>query len=223
VISEEAIAARARRAGLALPPGAVAALAFHAREVLTANPRLHLTAITEPAAFLERHVGESLEGAALLPEDARGVLLDLGSGNGYPGVPLGLARPGLRVVLAEASERKSRFLAEVTRGLPGSFSVLGAQVQRAEDLAGVGMDSLACIASRAMGNWARVLPRLLKSLEPGGHVLLWAGPEAEAVLGRAAWRPVRLLSRHTLAGRDRSWIWLLRRPADEAVGEHRSD
>jgi 16S rRNA (guanine527-N7)-methyltransferase len=221
VISEEAIAARARRAGLVLPPPAVAALALHARAVLDADARLHLTAITDPEQFVERHVGESLEGAALLPEDARGVLLDLGSGNGYPGVPLALARPGLGVVLAEASRRKAEFLEQVARRLPGTVSVLATQVQRPDDLAEIGAEGLAYLATRAMGNWSRVVPRLLRTLLPGGLVLLWAGPEAEAVLRRAAWGPVQLVHRHPLAGRERSWIWVLQRSADVSVGATR--
>ena len=110
MIAEAAVAARAHRAGLSLAPEAVAALVAHAHAVLAADPRLHLTAVKDPAEFLERHIGESLEGAALLPPSVSGVLLDVGSGNGYPGVPLGLARPGLRVVLVEASQRKANFL-----------------------------------------------------------------------------------------------------------------
>jgi 16S rRNA (guanine527-N7)-methyltransferase len=209
VISEEAVAARAHRAGLSLSSSAVAALTAHARAVLEANPRLHLTSVDDPGDFVERHIGESLEGAVLLPPDAAGVLVDLGSGNGYPGVPLGLVRPGLRVVLAEASRKKADFLAGVVAALPpGRFRVLHAQVQRAEDL---GDDFPAFLTCRAMGNWERVLPRLARALPPGGRVLLWAGAEAEAILVRAAWRTLRLNRRHPLPGRARSWIWSLDR------------
>lgn len=218
MISEEAVAARARRAGLTLSPEAVIAIALHAREVLAADRRLHLTAVTDPNTFVERHIGESLDGAALLPEGIRGVLLDLGSGNGYPGVPLGLARPGLRVVMAEVSARKAGFLEDVAATLPGSFSVLHAQVQRADDLRDAVPEGLTVLASRAMGNWSRVVPRLFRALEPGGVVLLWAGLEMEALARRAAWRGLRVQQRHPLHGRERSWVWLLERQADDSVG-----
>ncbi|HEX5043211.1 MAG TPA: RsmG family class I SAM-dependent methyltransferase [Candidatus Polarisedimenticolaceae bacterium] len=209
MISEEAVAARARRAGLTLPSDTIAALTAHGRAVLEANARLHLTTVVDPEAFVERHVGESLDGAALLPPEAAGVLVDVGSGNGYPGVPLGLARPGLRVVLAEASTKKAAFLEGVTRALPaGRFRVLHAQVQRAEDLADTAPEVL---ASRAMGNWERVLPRLARALPSGGRVLLWAGAEAEGILEREAWSGLRLLRRQPIAGRERSWIWMLER------------
>jgi 16S rRNA G527 N7-methylase RsmG len=129
-------------------------------------------------------------------------------------VPLGLARPRLRVVLAEASGKKAGFLEEVVRSLPGSrFTVLHAQVQRPED---VGTPTPTFLASRAMGSWERVLPRLAKALPLEGRLLLWAGVEAERVLERAAWRGLRLVRRQPLAGRDRSWIWLLARAPTDA-------
>lgn len=117
-----AIAERAKSVGIVLSKLSCHALAAHARAVLEANERLHLTAITQPAAFFERHLGEAFEGAALLPASIKGVLLDLGSGNGYPGIPLAIARPGLSPVLAEASTKKAGFLrdalaaAGLTRG-----------------------------------------------------------------------------------------------------------
>src|SRR5262245_29044681 len=104
-----AIVARAQAAGVNLTNRAAEALVAHARAVLSENEHLHLTAITQPAAFFERHLGEAFEGAALIPKNARGLLLDLGSGNGYPGIPLALSRPGLTPVLAEASAKKAEF------------------------------------------------------------------------------------------------------------------
>ena len=209
MIAEEAVAARAQRAGLALSAEAVTALVAHAGAVLAADPRLHLTTVTDREEFLERHIGESLEGAALLSPSVTGVLVDVGSGNGYPGVPLGLARPGLRVVLVEASRRKADFLEGATAALPeGRFTGHCAQVQRAEDLQGL---APAFLASRAMGNWARVLPRLARALPPEGVVLLWAGEDADAIFRREAWRALRVVRQHPLVGRQRSWVWMLER------------
>lgn len=218
MIADEAVAARARRAGLCLSAETTRDIARHAREVLGADPRLHLTTITDPVEFVERHVGESLEGAALLPADADGLLLDLGSGNGFPALPIGLVRTGLRVVLAEASERKAAFLEELARELaPGRIVVLHGQVQRPPDLDPAIPDRLAVITSRAMGNWARVLPRMVPRLRAGGVALLWAGAEVETIGQRAAWRSLRVRQRQPLPGRERSWIWVLER-ADKKVG-----
>jgi 16S rRNA (guanine527-N7)-methyltransferase len=203
---EERIEETARKLGIEAASGTVAALAEHARDVARANPLIHLTAIVDPEEFVRRHVGESLAGAAVLPRGVAGTLVDLGSGNGYPGIPLGIARPDFRVVLAEASIRKAAFLREaIARCGPPAASVLEAHIQRARDLAGLG--PVRVVATRAMGNWDRVLPRLVAALEPEGRVLLWAGSEVETVMGRAVWSKMNLVGRTRLPCREHSWIW----------------
>ena len=203
---DKRIHARAGSCGIELAETAVAALAHHARAVLRENEHLHLTSISEPAEFFERHLGEAFEGAAMLPPDASGLYLDIGSGNGYPGLPLAVARPGLRLVLAEASVRKAEFLRATVRDAPfQSVSVLEVQVQRAGDLEGVGPARL--ITSRAMGGWPKILPRLHACLAGDGEVLVWAGDEAEKIARREVWRRFRLEERRPLPERERSWIW----------------
>src|SRR5262245_49337515 len=103
ILSEEAIEARAVSAGLLLPHGGAARIAAHARLVLESADALHLTTIKDPSELLERHIGEALEGAARIDASRSGPLVDLGSGNGYPGVPIAIARSSLRAVLAESS------------------------------------------------------------------------------------------------------------------------
>lgn len=180
------VMARAKASGVEISDRDGDALLAHARLVLEHNANLHLTSITGKEAFLERHFRESFEGAAMLPAAIEGTLLDLGSGNGYPGIPLAISRRGLAPVLAESSQKKAVFLrgalqiAELTSG-----RVLEKHVERAADLAELG--PIAVIASRAMGGWERIVPKLTKSLQPGGLVLLWMGAEAIRVTQRASW------------------------------------
>jgi 16S rRNA (guanine527-N7)-methyltransferase len=208
VLGPSAIAERARVAGIDLETGAAEALAAHARAVLAANDRLHLTAITQPEAFFERHIGEAFEGAALLPAAIEGVLLDLGSGNGYPGIPLALARPGLVPVLAEASTKKAAFLREalaaagVTNG-----RVLESRIARTVDLDD--LPPIAVLATRAMGGWERIVPKLISRLAPGGLVLIWAGSDATAVMSRSSWARLSVEERRNLPGRDQSSVYRL--------------
>jgi 16S rRNA (guanine527-N7)-methyltransferase len=203
-----AIAERARSAGIVLSKSSCQALAAHARAVLEANERLHLTAITQPAAFFERHLGEAFEGAVLLPASVKGLLLDLGSGNGYPGIPLAVARPGLTPVLAEASPKKAGFLREalavagLTRG-----TVLEARIARTVDIED--LPPVAVLATRAMGGWERIVPKLVARLAPRGFVLIWAGANAEAIMARTAWSRLRVVSSRGLPGRDQSKVYLL--------------
>jgi 16S rRNA (guanine527-N7)-methyltransferase len=203
-----AIVARARDAGIVLSKPAAQALAEHARAVLVANERLHLTAITQPAAFFERHLGEAFEGAALLPKAIKGVLLDLGSGNGYPGIPLAIARPGLTPVLAEASTKKAAFLREalVAAGLVHG-RVLEARVARTVDVDD--LPAVAVLATRAMGGWERIVPKLVARLAPGGLVLIWAGSDAEAIMTRTSWARLRVEASRSLPGRDQSKVYRL--------------
>jgi 16S rRNA (guanine527-N7)-methyltransferase len=206
---EARILARAAECEIDLSPALAAALALHAREVLRENARLKLTSIVEPEAFLERHLGEAFEGAAMLDAGASGDLVDLGSGNGYPGLPIAASRPGLAPLLVEVSPRKAEFLRRaLERALEGRGVVLERHVQRAGDLGDVG--ALRVIVCRAMGSWERVLPRLRPCLEPEGELLLWGGAAVEAVTRRAAWKGLRLVERRPLPCRTASWIWRFR-------------
>jgi 16S rRNA (guanine527-N7)-methyltransferase len=88
------------------------------------NARTNLTAISEPEEIVRRHFGESLFAASHLPLESLDVstpdpitLLDLGSGAGFPGLPIALLRPGLHVTLAESQNKKAAFLREVVRTL----------------------------------------------------------------------------------------------------------
>ena len=208
---EQRIVARARSAGIEASAEVVARLAAHARAVLAANPTLKLTTIVAPEEFLERHIGESLEGAAMLDPAVDGRLIDLGSGNGFPGLAVAAARPGLTPLLVEVSERKAAFLRETLGQTLERGNVLQAQVQRPADL-GEGVTARV-LTVRAVGGWERLLPRLRACLAPEGDLLLWAGADVERVSARAAWRALRLAERRALPGRDSSWIWRFRRVA----------
>src|SRR5665213_3017276 len=92
------------------------------------NARTNLTAIREPEEMVRRHFGESLFAARHL---AAGVdtLLDLGSGAGFPGLPIALLRPEVRVTLAESQNKKATFLREVVRTLELSTEVWAGRVE----------------------------------------------------------------------------------------------
>lgn len=208
---ERTIAQRAAACGFDLDPDAIAALAAQAHLVLRANARLHLTTIVEPEEFVERHVGEALEGAALLPRAISGILLDVGSGNGYPALPLAVVHPALRVVLVEASTRKAEFLRGVLASLRMATrgEVLEQQVQRAADLEPLG--DVRVLTCRALGGWERLLPKLVATLHADGIVLVWAGDVVETVRRRVAWRKLELQECKALPGRDHSAVWRFKR------------
>ena len=79
------------------------------------NARTNLTAIREPEEIVRRHFGESVFAGRHI--GANTTLLDFGSGAGFPGLPIQLLRPELKVTLAESQNKKSTFLREVVRTL----------------------------------------------------------------------------------------------------------
>jgi 16S rRNA (guanine527-N7)-methyltransferase len=96
------------------------------------NLRLNLTAVRDPEQIIRRHFVECAFAAQQLPADIRS-LLDYGSGAGFPGVPIAICRPEIRVTLAEAQGKKASFLREVSRALGVASEVYDGRV---EEMAG---------------------------------------------------------------------------------------
>src|SRR5881275_2887369 len=86
------------------------------RILLVWNEKVNLTAIRDPLEILYRHFCESMFAAVAVPLVA-GRLADVGSGGGFPGLPLRIFRPELQVLLIESNIKKATFLAEVVREL----------------------------------------------------------------------------------------------------------
>lgn len=81
------------------------------------NERTNLTAVRSPEEMVRRHFGESLFAGQYLGEPLPETLLDLGSGAGFPGMPIALQHPSVKVTLAESQNKKATFLREVVRTL----------------------------------------------------------------------------------------------------------
>lgn len=109
----EHLQAGAQQLGLGLNPEAAARLLKFADMVLLWNESFGLTAVVDPEDFIVKHLLDSLSVLALLPPAAQ--ILDVGSGAGFPGIPLALAAAVEKVVLVEASERKAAFLLQAAR------------------------------------------------------------------------------------------------------------
>lgn len=89
-------------------------LAQHFDLLLRWNRKMNLTAITDPEEIVERHYCESLFLASHLPGGPLSIV-DVGSGPGFPGVPVAVYRPDCRVFLVESRQRKAVFLRESAR------------------------------------------------------------------------------------------------------------
>jgi 16S rRNA (guanine527-N7)-methyltransferase len=127
------------------------------------NARTNLTAIRDPEEIVRRHFGESLFVATHLPNCA--TLLDLGSGAGFPGVPIQLACPELCVTLAESQNKKASFLREAVRTLGLVTEVWSDRVENMP--ANRRFD---VVALRAVDNPAVALQLARARLTPGGLI-----------------------------------------------------
>ncbi len=90
--------------------------AEHAHLVQSANRRMNLTKVVEPREVAAKHYLDSWRATRYLPLLGRSVL-DLGSGAGYPGIPLALAEPNARVVLVDSTRKKADFIADSIEAL----------------------------------------------------------------------------------------------------------
>jgi len=139
--------------------------------LLTWNDKINLTAIRDPLEILHRHFCECMFAATAVPVE-NGRLADVGSGAGFPGIPLKIIRPELQVFLVESNMKKATFLAEVLRNieLPDT-KVL---VSRYEEL-GEELSPLDFVCSRALGDFAPFLTWAASQTVAAKQVILWIG------------------------------------------------
>ena len=102
----------------------------HATELMIWNQKMNLTAIKDPCEVAEKHFFDSIAAASFL--GAEKSLVDIGSGGGFPGIPLKIMKPSLKIILVDASQKKINFLKHVIRLL--KLEGINAVHARVEDL-----------------------------------------------------------------------------------------
>ena len=156
------------------------------------NKKTSLTTVTDPGEILRFHFGESVIAAPAVPiRDGR--LADVGSGAGFPAVPIRMVSEDLSVILIESNQKKATFLAEVAREL----CLQNVEVRRCR-MADVRLndENLNFVTARALGidntflNWAH------SALNPHGSVVLWLGDaDARRISLNVSWKwsdPIRI-------------------------------
>jgi 16S rRNA (guanine527-N7)-methyltransferase len=169
--STEALRRALREFQITVDDEQVSQIQQYMRMLLTWNEKVNLTAIRDPLEILYRHFCESMYAAGAVPLGT-GRLADVGSGGGFPGLPLKILRPELQVFLVESSVKKATFLAEVVRGLGLTNTVV--LVSRYEEL-GEELAPLDIVCSRAVGEFAPFLEWAGSERVAAGQAVLWIG------------------------------------------------
>lgn len=165
------------------------ALTGHLRLLAAWTGAINLTAVRDPVAAVRVLLLDSLTAVTLLRADGVDAFVDIGSGGGFPGLPIAIALPARRVVLVDSVAKKARFLATATDAL-GVADRVEAFAGRAEALAADRRhrERWPAVTARAVGGLAELAELGLPLLAPGGILVAWKrgdiGAEVEA--GRAA-------------------------------------
>lgn len=203
----ERVKSGAQRMGIALDAQACERFARYYELLVEGNTRMNLTAVLEPGEAVDRHFLDCLAPVAqgLLPEGAK--VVDVGTGAGFPGLPLLIARPDLKLTLVDALNKRLGFI-------QGVLDELGLQAEivhmRAEDFSRKPeyREQYDIAAARAVAAVSPLMEYLLPCVRRGGFALCWKGPdisqEAEAarkaifLLGGKARQPIG----YEIPGRD---------------------
>lgn len=153
----------------------------YARLLAEWNEKINLTAITDPEGIVIKHFLDSLSIAELIPDETK-TLIDVGTGAGFPGIPLKVIRDNLKVTLLDSLDKRVKFLNEICSNLmlKDIVSVHG----RAEDF---GVDKkyrerFDFVTARAVANLPVLLEYCLPFVSIGGMFIAMKGPDAKEEL-----------------------------------------
>ena len=143
--------------------------------LITRNLRVNLTRITDPEEVAQKHFADSILAADLIPHGA--CVIDVGTGAGFPGIPLKLVRPDIDLLLVDSLGKRILFLRDICNELGLDVPAVHA---RAEDAARMpelrGAFDIA--VSRAVAPMSILTELTVPFLKVGGASLMYKGPQA---------------------------------------------
>lgn len=139
------------------------------------NQRLNLTRLTDPREAARLHYAESLFGARFIA--GAHTLLDIGSGAGFPAIPLAVARPDVQVTALEANQKKSLFLKEAKDELGlANLKVVPSRLEEFD------WDGYELLSSRALDRAEFILPSVIDRLSAKQRLMIYCAPDLVAKL-----------------------------------------
>jgi len=178
--------------GDALSSSQIESLQTYLDLLLNWNSKINLTSVRNPEEIVVRHFGESVFAAReLFPDPVVASVIDVGSGAGFPGIPIKIWNESARLTLVESNGKKATFLREVARAL--NLRQVAVESKRAESLT----STANVVTLRAVESFERILRSASELLLPNARLALLIGEAqvkaAKSILPDLEWRdPVTL-------------------------------
>lgn len=164
-------------ADFSIPPDSIAKFELYYQELLEWNARVNLTTITAPADAAIKHFLDSVLVLKYMP--LAGTLIDIGSGAGFPGIPLKIMNPHLSVVLVEAVRKKASFLKQIIRLLKlADIQVYNGRIEDFDRY-----DAFDFAVSRAFSELGLFCRLAAPFIKPGGRLLAMKGSDKKELAG----------------------------------------
>jgi 16S rRNA (guanine527-N7)-methyltransferase len=180
--------------------------------------------VVDPERAWKVHVADSLSGLEVAELRVAAKIADVGSGAGFPGLPLAVALPDARVDLIESGGRKCEFIESAIE----AAGIANARVlhARSEEVAsGEGREAYDAVTARAVGRLSTLAELASPLLHDGGVLVAWKGrrdPDEEAQLARAAgalgMSPARILAVGPYAGSRHRHLHVIRKSGPTPAG-----
>jgi len=159
--------------GIKIDETETALFSMYAAELVKWNKKTNITSITDPVEIAVKHFIDSIIPLLHVPKNAR--LLDIGTGGGFPGIPLKIADPDIELALIEASGKKINFLKQIIRIL--KLENAEAFHARAEDMSNTQHFSYAfdAVICRALSSLEKFVDIALDFVKTGGVIIALKG------------------------------------------------
>ncbi len=153
------------------------------KQLIEWNEKINLTAITEPKEIIEKHFVDSATIIKHLKNTK--TMIDVGTGAGFPGIPVKIIKPEIKIILLDSLNKRIKFLEEIIEKL--ELSNIKAIHLRAEE-AGQNKqyrEQFETVVSRAVSNMTKLSEYTLPLIKVGGKAIYMKGPEIEEELEKA--------------------------------------
>lgn len=177
---KEILTEKANKIGITLKENQIEKFFIYMEQLLIWNEKINLTAITEPEEIILKHFIDSITISKYIRENSK--IVDVGTGAGFPGIPLKIIRSDLEVVLLDSLNKRINFLNEIIEKL--DLKKTEAVHSRVEEFAKntVNREKFDCSTSRAVANMATLSEYLIPLVKIGGKSICMKGSNIQEEL-----------------------------------------